>query len=156
MGMSRPEQMALIKGRHTTPERRLSSPLGKRAEISATCDARTPAGRPDIVFHSARVAIFIDGCVWHGCLLRLQLKLNKPVPRLDEGRSELTKPPCSLPTLGPGEHFRPPDQGPEPAAVISAGGPPRAAAGGPASQTPAKTGALTTKPRSARTGASVK
>ena len=24
-------------------------------------------GRPDIVFPKARVAVFIDGCFWHGC-----------------------------------------------------------------------------------------
>ena len=29
--------------------------------------AATPAGRPDIVFPGARVAVFIDGCFWHGC-----------------------------------------------------------------------------------------
>jgi DNA mismatch endonuclease (patch repair protein) len=29
--------------------------------------ARTPVGRPDVVFQSARVAVFVDGCFWHGC-----------------------------------------------------------------------------------------
>jgi DNA mismatch endonuclease, patch repair protein len=24
-------------------------------------------GRPDVVFARARVAIFLDGCFWHGC-----------------------------------------------------------------------------------------
>jgi DNA mismatch endonuclease (patch repair protein) len=24
-------------------------------------------GRPDIVFRSAKVAVFVDGCFWHGC-----------------------------------------------------------------------------------------
>lgn len=24
-------------------------------------------GRPDLVFVSARVAVFVDGCFWHGC-----------------------------------------------------------------------------------------
>ena len=24
-------------------------------------------GRPDFVFRSARVAVFVDGCFWHGC-----------------------------------------------------------------------------------------
>ncbi|SMB82158.1 very short patch repair endonuclease [Deinococcus hopiensis] len=28
---------------------------------------RTPHGRPDVVFPGARVAVFIDGCFWHGC-----------------------------------------------------------------------------------------
>jgi DNA mismatch endonuclease, patch repair protein len=25
-------------------------------------------GRPDFVFYSARVAVFVDGCFWHGCV----------------------------------------------------------------------------------------
>ncbi|MFT7623790.1 MAG: DNA mismatch endonuclease (patch repair protein) [Myxococcota bacterium] len=29
--------------------------------------AKTPAGRPDLVFLGPRVAVFIDGCFWHGC-----------------------------------------------------------------------------------------
>ena len=29
--------------------------------------ARTPHGRPDVVFPGTRVAVFIDGCFWHGC-----------------------------------------------------------------------------------------
>lgn len=28
---------------------------------------RLPHGRPDLVFNRARVAIFVDGCQWHGC-----------------------------------------------------------------------------------------
>jgi DNA mismatch endonuclease (patch repair protein) len=27
----------------------------------------TPFGRPDVVFQRARLAVFIDGCFWHGC-----------------------------------------------------------------------------------------
>lgn len=30
-------------------------------------DYGTPAGRPDLVFLGPRVAVFIDGCFWHGC-----------------------------------------------------------------------------------------
>jgi len=66
--MSRSEQMARIKGRNTTPERRLRAVLwasGMRYRLRA----RTPVGRPDIVFPGARVAVFIDGCFWHGCPL---------------------------------------------------------------------------------------
>jgi DNA mismatch endonuclease (patch repair protein) len=31
------------------------------------------AGRPDFVFRNARVAIFVDGCFWHGCPRHAQL-----------------------------------------------------------------------------------
>lgn len=26
-----------------------------------------PAGKPDLVFPGRRVAVFVDGCFWHGC-----------------------------------------------------------------------------------------
>jgi DNA mismatch endonuclease (patch repair protein) len=66
MGLSRSEQMARIRGRDTTPElvlRRLLWRAGLRYRLHAT----TPAGRPDIIFPGARVAVFVDGCFWHGC-----------------------------------------------------------------------------------------
>ena len=66
MGMSRSEQMARMKGKDTTPERRLRSMLWVRG-LRYRLHAKTPGGRPDIVFPGARVAVFIDGCFWHGC-----------------------------------------------------------------------------------------
>ncbi|WP_164015164.1 very short patch repair endonuclease [Pyxidicoccus trucidator] len=66
MGLSRSEQMARIKGKHTSPELRLRSALW-RAGIRYRVHARTPVGRPDIVLPSRKLAIFIDGCFWHGC-----------------------------------------------------------------------------------------
>jgi DNA mismatch endonuclease (patch repair protein) len=58
--------MARIRGRNTTPElllRRLLWEAGLRYRLHA----RAPAGRPDIAFPRSRVAVFIDGCFWHGC-----------------------------------------------------------------------------------------
>lgn len=66
MGMSRSDQMARIKGRHTTPERTLRSMLWSKG-LRYRVHGRTPVGRPDIVFPSTRIAVFIDGCFWHGC-----------------------------------------------------------------------------------------
>lgn len=66
MGMSRSEQMARIRGQDTAPEKRLRSMLWARG-LRYRLHAKTPAGRPDIVFVGARTAIFIDGCFWHGC-----------------------------------------------------------------------------------------
>jgi DNA mismatch endonuclease (patch repair protein) len=66
MALSRSEQMARIRARNTTPEvalRRLLWSAGLRYRVHAA----TPAGRPDIIFPRARVAVFIDGCFWHGC-----------------------------------------------------------------------------------------
>lgn len=57
------------RGRDTKPElavRRLVHAMGLRYRV----DARPlPAlnRRADLVFPRARVAVFVDGCFWHGC-----------------------------------------------------------------------------------------
>ena len=66
MGLTRSQQMSRIRGRHTEPERTLRKLLW-RAGLRYRLDHRTPFGRPDIVFPKAKVAVFIDGCFWHGC-----------------------------------------------------------------------------------------
>ncbi|WIG99358.1 very short patch repair endonuclease [Myxococcus sp. SDU36] len=66
MALSRSEQMARIKGKNTTPERKLRSALW-RAGLRYRLHTRTPVGKPDVVFATKRVAVFIDGCFWHGC-----------------------------------------------------------------------------------------
>ncbi len=66
MPLSRSEQMSRIRGKNTSPEVRLRKALwaaGRRYRLHY----KTPAGRPDVVFPGARVAVFIDGCFWHGC-----------------------------------------------------------------------------------------
>jgi DNA mismatch endonuclease (patch repair protein) len=57
--------MSQIRGRDTKPEMLLRKALwnmGFRYRVHY----KLP-GRPDIVFVSKRVVIFIDGCFWHGC-----------------------------------------------------------------------------------------
>lgn len=66
VALSRSEQMARIRGRDTSPERRIRSALWERG-LRYRLHTRTPVGRPDIVFPRQRVAVFIDGCFWHGC-----------------------------------------------------------------------------------------
>jgi len=56
--------------RDTKPElavRRLLHARGYRYRVNAPIVLLTVRVRPDIVFRAARVAIFIDGCFWHGC-----------------------------------------------------------------------------------------
>lgn len=58
--------MASIRGKNTQPERILRSALwatGTRFRIHD----RTVPGRPDISHKGAKVAVFVDGCFWHGC-----------------------------------------------------------------------------------------
>ncbi len=61
--------MQAIRNRDTAPERRLRSLLhgrGLRYRVAARplADVRWTA---DLVFRRSRVAVFIDGCFWHGC-----------------------------------------------------------------------------------------
>jgi DNA mismatch endonuclease (patch repair protein) len=56
--------MSRIRGRDTGPEmivRRLLYALGYRYRTHA----KELRGRPDIIFRSRRVAIFVHGCFWH-------------------------------------------------------------------------------------------
>lgn len=61
--------MQAIRSRDTKPERlirRLVHANGLRYRVAAKPlpDLRRTA---DMVFRSAKVAVFIDGCYWHGC-----------------------------------------------------------------------------------------
>ncbi|MEV1011536.1 very short patch repair endonuclease [Streptomyces sp. NPDC049881] len=66
---ARRRNMQAIKARDTKPERLVRTLLharGMRYRVSARPlpDLRRTA---DIVFRPVRVAVFIDGCYWHGC-----------------------------------------------------------------------------------------
>lgn len=58
--------MSRIRGKHTEPERVLRSLLWAEG-LRYRVHARTPVGRPDLVFPGPMVAVFVDGCFWHGC-----------------------------------------------------------------------------------------
>lgn len=62
----RSQLMARIRGRDTSPERILRKELWL-AGLRYRVNHPTSAGRPDIVFPRQRIAIFVDGCFWHGC-----------------------------------------------------------------------------------------
>ena len=66
MRLSRSEQMARICGAHTRPEVLLRAALWGHG-LRYRLHAKTPVGRPDILFPGSKVAVFIDGCFWHGC-----------------------------------------------------------------------------------------
>src|SRR5262245_14469131 len=56
--------------RETRPERALRSALhrlGLRYRVDLKLGAGRTAPRPDVAFTRARVAVFVDGCFWHGC-----------------------------------------------------------------------------------------
>ncbi|MEU2439259.1 very short patch repair endonuclease [Streptomyces rubradiris] len=61
--------MSANKGKNTKPEKLLRSALHKRGlryrvGVRPIPDLRRTA---DVVFTKARVAVFVDGCYWHGC-----------------------------------------------------------------------------------------
>jgi DNA mismatch endonuclease (patch repair protein) len=63
----RSEIMRRVKGRDTTPEltlRRLLWAVGVRGY---RLNRKDLPGRPDLVISRERIAIFVDGCFWHGC-----------------------------------------------------------------------------------------
>lgn len=66
MSLSRSEQMARVRGRDTAPERLLSRGLWA-AGLRYRLQSKTPVGRPDLVILKYRLAVFVDGCFWHGC-----------------------------------------------------------------------------------------
>jgi len=64
----RSDVMSRIRGRdNRSTERKLAALL--RAHGVAGWKLRTPdvIGRPDVYFPDWRIAVFIDGCFWHGC-----------------------------------------------------------------------------------------
>lgn len=44
---------------------------GLRYRVDYSADQTDPRRRTDIVFSRAKVAVFIDGCFWHGCPVHL-------------------------------------------------------------------------------------
>lgn len=62
--------MVANRRRDTTPELRLRSALHGRG-LRYRCDLRIDLHelrvRPDVVFTRRKIAVFVDGCYWHGC-----------------------------------------------------------------------------------------
>ena len=62
----RSQIMAAIRSRDTAPElrvRRFLHAAGLRFRVHRT----DMPGRPDLVFPSRRLCLFVHGCFWHGC-----------------------------------------------------------------------------------------
>lgn len=57
--------MAAVKGKDTEPELLLRRELHRRGLRYRLHDRRLP-GRPDMLFVSVRIAVFVDGDFWHG------------------------------------------------------------------------------------------
>ncbi|MGC9225542.1 MAG: very short patch repair endonuclease [Terracidiphilus sp.] len=63
--LSKSAQMARVRGADTGPEmvlRRALWQAGLRYRVRPGI-----LGRPDLAFMRYRIAVFVDGCFWHGC-----------------------------------------------------------------------------------------
>ena len=70
--------MSRIRGRNTAPELLLRRALWVRGVRFRVHD-KALTGRPDISHRGKRLAVFVDGCFWHGCPLHYQ----RPVANRD-------------------------------------------------------------------------
>lgn len=62
----RSDLMSRIRGQHTEPELILRRMLWNAA-FRYRLHLRIEGIRPDLVLTAQRVAVFVDGCFWHGC-----------------------------------------------------------------------------------------
>lgn len=58
--------MARIKGKDTEPELIVRRAL-RAAGLRYRLQVKTPGGKADLVIAKSKVALFVDGCFWHGC-----------------------------------------------------------------------------------------
>src|SRR5215211_4730893 len=59
--------MRAVRGRNTRPEVQLRRSLRERRLLGYRISPRTVLGSPDVAFIRLKLAIFVDGCYWHGC-----------------------------------------------------------------------------------------
>ena len=73
-----PEQrrrcMSRVRGRDTKPEMLLRKALWARG-VRYRLHADLP-GKPDLVFTGKRLAVFVDGCFWHGCPIHGEIPVS--------------------------------------------------------------------------------
>jgi DNA mismatch endonuclease (patch repair protein) len=63
----RSEVMSCIRGKGNKKTEMALLNLMKANGIAGWRRHQAVLGKPDFVFRSARVAVFVDGCFWHGC-----------------------------------------------------------------------------------------
>jgi DNA mismatch endonuclease, patch repair protein len=62
----RSDCMSRIKGKNTSLEKIFRKSISALNIRGYRLHVKIP-GRPDIYFPSRRIAVFVDGCFWHGC-----------------------------------------------------------------------------------------
>jgi len=59
--------MRAVKSKRTKPENRLATMLARMGLKGWRRNVDLIVGKPDVAFVNAHIAIFVDGCFWHGC-----------------------------------------------------------------------------------------
>lgn len=71
--------MSKIRSEGTKPELLLRRLVRAASGRSLRYNVRTLPGSPDVVVHSLRIAIFMEGCLWHKCPVHFRMpKSNVP------------------------------------------------------------------------------
>jgi DNA mismatch endonuclease (patch repair protein) len=65
--LQRSALMARIRGRRNESTELTLAKLLRAARISGWRRHPAIVGRPDFIFPREKVAVFVDGCFWHGC-----------------------------------------------------------------------------------------
>lgn len=58
--------MSAIRSKDTKPELRLRRALYAEGVRGWRCHPKRVAGKPDVAFAGLQLAVFVDGCFWHG------------------------------------------------------------------------------------------
>ena len=86
--LTRSEHMSRVRGKNSAAERSLRSTLHAEG-LRFRLHRRIEGIAADIVFPGPRVAVFVDGCFWHGCPKHATFpKTNQEywLPKLAENR----------------------------------------------------------------------
>lgn len=59
--------MSRMRSAGTGPEKTLREMIRKIFDEPIRCNVRSIPGTPDIVIQRIKLAVFADGCFWHGC-----------------------------------------------------------------------------------------
>jgi DNA mismatch endonuclease, patch repair protein len=63
---TRSRVMSRIRSKDTKPELLLRRELHRRGVRGWRCHPKAIPGKPDLAFTRWRIAVFVDGCFWHG------------------------------------------------------------------------------------------
>lgn len=72
----RSQVMSRIRGRGNRDTELAIVSLLRRYRLSGWLRHQPIVGRPDFIFRKERVALFVDGCFWHGCAQHANLPVN--------------------------------------------------------------------------------